>query len=92
MGTFPGPLVYRPCFDLGRTPSEGLGGPLRLCVTRGSRAARREGLLGLAWVELGYGLSGSLRHPPLVRGRVVAEQAVVAQATAVERLGSSTYA
>ena len=92
METFPGPLVCYPCLDLGRTLSEGLGGPLRLRVTRGSRAARREGLPGLAKVELGGGLSGSLRHPPLVRGRVVAEQAVVAQATAVERFGSSTYA
>ena len=48
METFPGPLVCYPCLDLGRTLSEGLGGPLRLRVTRGRRAARREGLPGLA--------------------------------------------
>ena len=50
METFPGPLVCYPCRDSGRTPSEGLGGPLRRRVTRG-KSSRPPG--GSPWVGLG---------------------------------------
>ena len=82
MGTFPGPLVYRPCFDLGRTPSEGLGGPLRLRVTRG-KSSRPLG--GFPWVGLG-GTRLWIERPIATSSACAGAccgRAVVAQATTV---------